>query len=263
MTAAKKLNSSPLVLFIPSVADGSTISRLISELPNSSTVTEVHLDFTQTSRIEKSFYQTLHKLKKDLQAHGCELKSFNLSVSLRNQFVDHGAYAFLNYSSPSKKSLLDVNFIQPFIDSTLKVLEVQTNIKSTMQKPYVKNSNSLQERIDIAGVISVVSDTFIGTIALCFPKQTFLKICFNLFGEEQTEITKDTEDAAAEILNMIFGGAKAELNKKNNYGIQKALPTIIRGDSLQVSQSTGTTMILPFSSDSGNFHIEIEIVSKD
>lgn len=264
MTAAKKLETKErLHIRLPAFIDEETIPELRAKYGDLKVAREIVLDFAITVRVDKNFYASMHTLKKELDAAKVPFKSINLHPKMKTQFVDHGTYAFLNYRMLPQKSLLDVAFVQPFIDSTVKVLKVQANTGVSMQSPYLKTTEAAKQIVDIAGVISITSDVFIGTISLCFSKQTFLNICFQLFGERQDEITKETEDAAGEILNMIFSGAKAELNKKKNYGIQKALPTIIQGTDLSVTQSTGTTMVLPFTSDAGPFHIEIELVTKD
>lgn len=263
MNAAKKIKPSAIVVKLPKTLDQITIDAVKKQYPELLTSSEVWFDFFHVSAVAKSFYPTLHAFRKEIVDAGIYFKSVNLSMAVKNQFVQSGTYSFLNFSTQHKKTLLDVAFVQPFIDTTINVLQVQSSVKADMLAPYLKSPETSPAQIDIAGVISIVSDVFIGTISLCFPKTTFLEICFNLFGERQEEINPETEDAAAEILNMIFGGAKAELNKNKNYNIQKALPTIIRGESIQVSQTTGATMILPFSSDAGDFHIEIELVAKD
>lgn len=263
MNAAKKFYTDVVCVKLPKSLDQDTIESIKVEYPSLMTSKEICFDFTYVTFVGKSFYPTLHVFRKEIVDNGIQFKSINLNLSVKNQFIENGTYSFLNLSSTHKKSLLDVAFIQPFIDTTIHVLEVQTNIKASMGHPHLKTYENAKRNIDIAGVISIVSDAFMGTISLCFPKQTFLDICFNMFGDRQEEINAETEDAAAEILNMIFGGAKAEINKNKNYNIQKALPTIIKGSDIQVSQTTGATMILPFSSDAGDFHIEIELVSKD
>ena len=68
------------------------------------------------------------------------------------------------------------------------------------------------------------------------------------------------EDGAGELLNIIFGQAKALLNDKKGFEIQKAIPTVMRGSQLQVTpMGRGTSVILPFETDSGSFHLEIAV----
>lgn len=156
---------------------------------------------------------------------------------------------------------VDVNFINPFVDSTMNTLKVQCSVTVTPQKIYLKDVDDPFSNLNIAiaGVIGLTSKAFNGSIAVCFPKETFLKVLSNMLGETYTDITKDVEDAAGELLNIIFGGAKVVLNDKG-YGIEKAIPTIVRGTDLKVRHlSPNPTMVLPFDSSAGPFAIEISV----
>ncbi len=155
---------------------------------------------------------------------------------------------------------IDVKFINPFIDSTINTMLIQASLNVISAPPMLKED--FIEDIDIIGVVSLVSKIYEGSISLCFPKQTFINICNKLFGENHTEINSEIEDAAGELLNMIFGSAKAHLNAKYNYQIPRALPAIISGQSLKLTQSFGSTIVIPFASELGSFHIEIEVVAK-
>jgi chemotaxis protein CheX len=81
-----------------------------------------------------------------------------------------------------------------------------------------------------------------------------------MLGENQSEIINEMQDAAGELLNIIFGQAKALLNDNKGYTIQKAIPTVVRGQSLQVHHLTReTAVILPFVTNLGDFHIEVSL----
>ncbi len=152
---------------------------------------------------------------------------------------------------------IDVNFVNPFISSTQKTLETQGQTPVTPGKLRLKKEGEVPP-CDIAGVISLTSNVFNGTIALCFPAPVFLAIYGNMVGEKATEITSQTEDAAGELLNIIFGQAKAELNARGGYNIQKAIPAVVRGQDLRVKHlAKGPTVLLPFETAVGTFHIEI------
>jgi chemotaxis protein CheX len=143
------------------------------------------------------------------------------------------------------------------LHATKKTLEVQANTPLKLLKPFLKKTPA--KDVAIAGVISLISDKFNGSITLCFPAGVFLKIYENMFGEKHTAITKELEDAAGELLNIIYGQAKIELNAKAGYDLKKALPTVLTGEKINISQQGRVpTVVLPFETDAGVFHIEIE-----
>jgi chemotaxis protein CheX len=152
--------------------------------------------------------------------------------------------------------MVDVEFINPFIDAALKTMEIQCSLTAKAGRPFIKGKIT-QDRIDIAAVIALTSSAFSGSVAICFPKQVFLGLMTRMLGEPYSEITSDVQDGASEILNITFGQAKVILNEKG-YGLEKAIPTIIVGDNISVKHMTRTaTIVLPFESDLGTFYIEI------
>jgi chemotaxis protein CheX len=152
--------------------------------------------------------------------------------------------------------MLNTDFIHPFLNATVHILNVQANLLAEAGKAYLKKQN---DRLigDVSGIISVVSDKFNGSVVISFPEGTFLKIMSSMLGEEFSEISPEIVDGAGEILNMIFGQAKIVLNEKG-YGIKTAIPSVVTGRALSVSTMTkGPVVVVPFQSQAGDFFVEI------
>ncbi|MGK5086379.1 chemotaxis protein CheX [Bdellovibrionota bacterium FG-2] len=153
-------------------------------------------------------------------------------------------------------SQLDVKFFKPFVDGTIHTLKIQCSLEAKHDKPFVKGQKE-QPPFEIAGVIGLTSQAFTGSITICFPEKVYLTMMSNMLGETFTAITKDLQDGAAELLNIIFGQAKSVLNQQG-YTIQKAIPTVVRGTNLTTTQlGGGPVIVLPFLTSVGEFHIEI------
>jgi chemotaxis protein CheX len=154
---------------------------------------------------------------------------------------------------------LDSNFINTFIDGAAETLKVQCSVMVTPGKVYLKSKTNSQLVIDIAGLIGITSTSFCGSIAISFPQKTFLGVMESMLGEKYTEITKDVEDGAGELINIIFGTAKRVLNEQG-YVIKKALPSVVKGLGLQIrSVSMAAVLVVPFESTVGPFQIEISV----
>jgi chemotaxis protein CheX len=132
-------------------------------------------------------------------------------------------------------------------------------VTATPGKPYLKGKVPTTG-IDIAGIIGLTSARFQGSIALCFPEPTFLAVLSNMLGETYSQITPDLEDGAGELMNIIFGQAKVELNELG-HTIEKAIPTVVRGQSLAIRHhSHCPTIVLPFTLENkSTFQIEISV----
>jgi chemotaxis protein CheX len=173
--------------------------------------------------------------------------TFRVCTDLREALIEMG---------PNPKKVFDTEFINPFLGATVRVLEVQAQIKSTPGEIFLKKERDTMLG-DISGIIGIISEKFVGSVVISFPEKTFLKIISNMLGEEYQEISKDIIDGAGELTNMIFGQAKVTLNQKG-YGIQTAIPSVISGKNHSLSTlSKGPIVVIPFSTDEGPFFVEV------
>lgn len=151
---------------------------------------------------------------------------------------------------------INPSFFKPFVDGAIRTLRIQCNIEASTEKPFIKGTQE-QPPFGIAAIVGVISSSFTGTITLCFTESVFLGVMSNMLGEKYSSITADLEDGAAELLNIIFGQAKIVLTSQN-IEVQKAIPTVIRGDNLRTSNSTRVPVIvIPFRTPLGLFQFEI------
>lgn len=204
----------------------------------------VHLELSKKNR-KMRFIQVTDAIKRYFRAEGVD-GVFLIQNTLREALADFGV---------ATKKALDTDFINPFLDSTIKVLEIQAQTKALPGRIYLKQGPKLTG--DVSGVIGIVSDAFNGSVVISFPEGTFLKIVSRMFGEEHTVLTKEIEDGAAELTNIIFGQAKIILNDKG-YGIKTALPSVITGKDHSVAATVkGAVVVIPFETDVGPFFIEV------
>jgi len=158
---------------------------------------------------------------------------------------------------------LDLKLVEPFIDpftvATKTVFETQAQTPVMPGKAYLLPHD---ERIpmEIVGLIGLACAEFKGALSICFRSEVFLKIYENMVGERHGAISQEIEDAAGELLNIIFGQAKTIVNDQKGYKLELAIPTVLTGEKLQLHhQSRNSAVVLPFESGAGAFHLEILI----
>ena len=227
----------------------------------------VIVDLRDTKVVDPNFLRAVATVGKMLKDGNKQFFAINVSHNVLNIIRTNGldntikimpllADVLSTFRASGPK--LDVNFISPFIDGALQVLEIQCQLKAKAGKPFLKGQGPVLEA-DIAAVIGLTSKAFTGSVAICFPEKIFLALMGNMLGSPVTEITKDLEDGAAELLNIIFSTAKSVLNDKG-YAIARAIPTIVSGQALSVRHlTTETTVVLPFETDYGVFHVEVAV----
>lgn len=152
--------------------------------------------------------------------------------------------------------LLDKTLIDAFIDSVEKTMSTLANTQVSSSKPCIKKEDSAP--LDVAGVIGVASDNMKGTITVGFQKEAIFEILKNMLEEEHSEVNEEVTDAVGELTNVIYGDAKAFLNRVG-YSFQMAIPVVITGASKIKTSSQGVTLVIPFGVSSGCFYIEFTI----
>jgi len=157
----------------------------------------------------------------------------------------------------STAAKIDVDFINPFIESVLIVLKTMTNTESTKERIFLrKDETSLG---DISAIVAMNSNQFLGSMSITFDQNCFLNVVSNMIGETYSEINSENQDAASELCNQIFGRAKKILNA-SGHTISPAIPSVIVGKGHRIKHTaSGPCIAVQFKTDSGNFVVEAVI----
>jgi chemotaxis protein CheX len=150
---------------------------------------------------------------------------------------------------------MNVEFINPFLQSIMKVLSTMAMMEATPGKPAVKGTQVA--RGDVTGLIGMASEKAKGTLAISFTEPVILEITKRMLGDELTGIDDTVTDMVGEITNIVTGGAKKVLSEKG-YKFDMAIPSVVSGKGHVIShKSKAPIVILPFSTEAGDFFIEI------
>ncbi len=149
---------------------------------------------------------------------------------------------------------MNVNYINPFIDATIHVLNTIASTNVEAGKPYIKKEKIA--RGDVSGVIGLMGGVK-GTISVSFTQRSILSIVSNMFGEEVSEINDEISDAVGEISNMISGQARKKLDEQGK-SIKAAIPSVVTGKNHTITHITNHPILaIPFNTDNGDFTIEV------
>jgi len=150
---------------------------------------------------------------------------------------------------------MNVNFINPFLESLLNVLSTMANMQLTPGKPKIKTDNLAKG--DVSGLIGMVGPQTKGSLSITFEQGLILEIMQNMLGENPGEINDEITDLVGEITNMVTGGAKNILGDKG-YEFEMATPVVVSGLGHRIShKANGKKIIMPFASPHGTAYIEI------
>ncbi len=147
------------------------------------------------------------------------------------------------------------DFINPFLDAIINVLQTMAQTTATANKPFIK-----KDKVSIGivtGMIGMAGEQTKGSMAISFSESAILHIGSNMLLETLTEIDDTIIDLVGEITNMVTGGAKRVLADKG-YVFDLATPTMVAGKDHQIHhKTTGPVLIIPFETEAGNFVVEV------
>ena len=150
---------------------------------------------------------------------------------------------------------MNVEFINPFIESMLNVLSTMAMLEAKPGNPALKTDSTATG--DVTGLIGLAGEKAKGTLAITFSEKLILEITKRMIGEEVTSIDETVTDMVGEITNMVTGGAKKLLSEKG-YRFDMAIPSVISGkDHIIHHKSKAPVIIVPFNTEPGDFFIEI------
>lgn len=163
----------------------------------------------------------------------------------------------------SEQNQLDPVIPKSLIESIKDTFTVQANTPiEILQVKAMDVSSSTQENTDLIAAIGMNSGKFSGTVAICFPTNTFLGIVNRMLGENYTSVTNENADAASEILNILYGGARVKINKAG-HDFTPAIPTVTRGKNLRIAHGESKKVVrIDCQCEFGPLHLEVSLRSR-
>lgn len=150
---------------------------------------------------------------------------------------------------------MNANFINPFINGLLNVLDTMAQTKLTPGRPKRKQNDVAKG--DVTGLIGMIGPETKGSFSITFDENLALTIMERMVGERPEKLDAEVGDMVGEITNMIAGSAKRDL-AEDGFDFGMATPVVVTGKDHTIShQVDGPKVILPFMCDDGLAHMEI------
>jgi chemotaxis protein CheX len=149
---------------------------------------------------------------------------------------------------------MDPSFITPFVSSIQNVFTTMLQLPVSIGTPRLKAGGPASH--DVSGVIGMSGDVS-GSIVLSFPRATAEAVVALFCGEQLDSDSADFADAVGELVNMVSGGAKANLGAKS---VSISCPSVVIGAGHFIAQQKDTPcVVIPCSTDCGDLTIEVAI----
>ncbi len=116
-------------------------------------------------------------------------------------------------------------FVQPFIDTCKNVCESFLSINAIPQNPFFIEKTETTNW-DISGVIGLTGEAQ-GAVAISMKQDFAIYVADVLTGDKHSAIDDIVVDAVGEIINIIAGNVKKDLEEM--FRLVISLPTIVKG----------------------------------
>jgi len=226
-------------------------------------------DFRNANSLHNKYYQPFIGFQRQVESLGKSIYSANMNSDVTSSIMADGmnkVFCPVQSLSDLQKQLglvgsgrsvsVDVNVINPFIESTLNTFDVQLSTPLQIGKPALGKPEHNPE-VDIVAYIDLSCPQFKGILVVCFSQEVLFKVYQKLLGEVPEGMDEDVKSALGEIANIIYGGAKTVLNKAD-YELSSQLPQVLIGVEIdELYKKKAAAMVLPFKSELGDFHVEV------
>jgi chemotaxis protein CheX len=152
-------------------------------------------------------------------------------------------------------------YIQPFIKVCKNVFKEFVGVDLSVDRPYFSDQKAVHDW-DLSAIIGLTGEAR-GAVVISMKNSLALHITGLLTGKKHQEIDDDVIDAVGEIVNIISGNVKKDL--EDDFRLIISLPTIVQGEWHHVKWPTAQARIIciPFNlgKDTFNLSVAIEAVS--
>lgn len=149
---------------------------------------------------------------------------------------------------------MKAELINPFIHASVNLFNTFLNMDVTVGKPFLKgDKNSL---LEVSAVIGLAGETQ-GAVVLTFTREIAVKMISNFVGHDYKYLSNEVLDGVGELVNIIVGNAKKDLN---GHRISISLPGVVTGRDYKIHWPDGTPVIsIPFTCSLGNFALNVSL----
>ena len=149
---------------------------------------------------------------------------------------------------------MKVEYINPFIESTLRSLDMMAGIAA--EKTGLEVRDDHVTAYEISSIIGITGETS-GSIIISMPAVLACRIASNMLMEEIGAINREVEDAIGEIGNIIVGDARRALIQ-DGHTLNNSIPTVVIGVGHKISRSGDVPCIaIPFTTEFGDFEVNV------
>lgn len=262
------------IITCPAVMDSKSVTNMESCMSDwLSSQSEMHiLDMAHVVEFSPSIYRPITKFHNELEKQRKLLSTINIPAHILPLMKMHGIDKLLNPINSIDEALDLLHGHSTDLDQTIEIrmLDVfKRNITRILSEMGIENIKTEKYEVlaagkshhfQVAGQMKFKTKNEFGSAVLHFQAPVFKKICSDLFMIKDVDQHQElAKDAAGELINMIFGQSKSDLNEKLNLSISSDFPEVFLGENITIHDKI-QAYVIPFKSSVGNFYFELGFV---
>ena len=147
------------------------------------------------------------------------------------------------------------DFVHPFVDAAVKVIEEVTGTK--VRRGSVALIASPISTLGVASIIGILGEAE-GRMVIDLSPETACKLASSMNGQEINEYNELVTSTINELANMVGGRAVSELVNRGHQ-LDITPPTLFTGMDMEVSNTALETVVVPLETDFGQIMLNIAV----
>jgi len=155
---------------------------------------------------------------------------------------------------------MNVEYINPFIEASINVINKMTGFSPKLGKVYIKKTPYKGDHLII---LIGLTGNIQGTVVISLSVETARKIASAMMGGcEIIQLDELAKSAIGELCNMILGNTAMKFSEKNIH-IDITPPTILTGDNIELSIHKSVIVCIPIEfEDNCKMEIDFSYIEK-
>lgn len=149
---------------------------------------------------------------------------------------------------------MDVNYVNPFIESVENAFETMVGVKAEREEIFLKGDTLTSG--DITGVIGFAEKNLTGSVSLSFASSTALFVYNTMTGENLTTLSRNVQDLIGELTNIVAGGAKT-IMARDGMSFHISIPSVVVGKHKISHKGAMPVLAVPFRVEKRRFILEV------
>jgi chemotaxis protein CheX len=132
-------------------------------------------------------------------------------------------------------------YLQPFIDVCVNTFQAFCKTHVTVGRIFIEERDKYENLWDVSGIIGLTGDAK-GALALSLKEDTALNITQIITGEKPSSMDINVTDVVGEIINIIAGNVKKDLQEM--FRLTISTPSIVKGRLHQLVWPIESTRVI-------------------